>query len=95
MKIDPLSAIKPVRSIRPTDRDSGIGDNGQASQSDKIAVSGNAQVFQNLLQKAKVLPEIREEKVNQIKTQIENGKFDLDGVSLAESLLSPEKMEEN
>jgi negative regulator of flagellin synthesis FlgM len=94
MKIDRMSAIKSVSGIKPANRISGVEKGEQGAQTDKIAVSDSAQIFQNLLQKAKSLPDIREEKVNQVKSQIESGEFNLDSISIAESLLSPEKTEE-
>lgn len=94
MKIDRMSSIKSISGVKPANRISGAEKEGQGVQSDKIAVSDSAQIFQNLLQKAKSLPDIREEKVNQVKSQIESGEFSLDSISIAESLLSPEKTEE-
>jgi negative regulator of flagellin synthesis FlgM len=93
MKIDGTS-ISPVGSVQAATRISQVNKHNQGSQRDKVAVSQNAQVFQNLVQKAKELPEIREDKVKAIADQIARGEFSLDADSIAASMLSVERMGE-
>ena len=89
MKIDRTS-IPPIGSIQAASRVAKIKDkNNRGLGQDQIAVSNGAQVFQNLLQKAKELPDIREDKVKAVTDKIEQGKFNLDAASLAASLLRP------
>ena len=89
MKIDRTS-IFPVGSVQAASRVAQVKNkNKQGSGQDQIAVSNGAQVFQNLVQKAKELPDIREDKVKAVAAKIEQGNFNLDAASLAASLLRP------
>lgn len=95
MKIDRTS-ITPVGSVQAASRVAQVkSKNNQGSSQDQIAVSNSAQVFQNLVQKAKELPDIREDKVKAIAEKIEQGNFSLDAGSIAVSLLKPHDMGEN
>jgi len=87
MKIDPTS-ISPVSSVQAASRISSVNRNHKNAEHDKVAVSENAQVFQRLVQKAKELPETREDKVKAIAEQIKRGEFNLDSDSIAASILS-------
>ena len=60
---------------------------------DEVKVSCSGQVFQRLLEKAKALPDVREDKVKMYQEQILRGEFDLDSESIAASLL-PKKTED-
>lgn len=92
MKIDGTS-LSPVSSVQAATRVSPVNKNNKSSELDKIAVSENAQVFQNLVQKVKELPDIREDKVQDISKQIARGEFSLDAQSIALSMLSREGTE--
>lgn len=92
MKIDGTS-ISPVGSVQAATRVSPVNKTNKISEQDKVAVSENAQVFQNLVQKIKELPEIREDKVKALAEQIARGEFSLDAESIAASMLSREGME--
>lgn len=92
MKIDGTS-ISPIGSVQAATRVSQVSKHHTNSEQDKVAVSGNAQVFQNLVQKVKELPEIREDKVKAIREQIASGEFSLDADSIALSILSPQELE--
>ncbi|HHV63601.1 MAG TPA: flagellar biosynthesis anti-sigma factor FlgM [Peptococcaceae bacterium] len=89
MKIDG-TYFSPVKNVQGVGRTAQINKskNGQGLGKDNLAVSANAQVFQNLVQKVKDLPEIREAKVKEIREQIARGEFSLDAKSIALSLLS-------
>lgn len=90
MKID---GIPPVSGVQPISKPSQVSRNDKNAEQDKVAVSENAQVYQKLIQKVKELPDIREDRVRAITEQIARGDFSLDADSIAESMLSPEKME--
>lgn len=90
MKID---GIPPVGGVQPISKTSPVSRDNKSSEQDKVAVSDNAQVFQKLIQKAKELSDIREDKVKAIIEQIARGDFSLDSDSIAESMLSSDETE--
>lgn len=87
MKIDG-SSLSPVGSVQATNRVNQI-EKKSTSEVDKVAVSGKAQVYQALLKKVKELPDVREERVQTLSSQIDRGEFQVDGQKVAEKLLSP------
>jgi len=68
---------------------------GQTSESapkptgggEQVALSSQAQNIQKAIEIAKSAPDIRTEKVNRIKAEIEDGSFNVDSGVLAESIL--------
>ncbi|HBW36488.1 flagellar biosynthesis anti-sigma factor FlgM [Desulfosporosinus sp. BICA1-9] len=88
MKIDGTS-MSPIGSVQAVNRVSQVQKKTLGSE-DKVAVSDKAQVFQALLQKAKELPSVREDRVKALTEQIERGEFQIDGQKIAEKLFSPE-----
>lgn len=54
-------------------------------------MSDKGQLFQSLLQKAKEIPEIREERVQEVKNQIQNGQFNIDAQLIALKLLGQQE----
>ena len=89
MKIDG-TFTSPVGSVQATNRLNQTQKKTPVSEADKVAVSDKAQVYQALLQKAKDIPSIREERVRTITEQIERGEFKVDAQKIAEKLFSPE-----
>lgn len=88
MKIVKINGINPLNNIKAPERVSRTNEYSKKTAQDKVAVSQNAQVFQNLLQKAKELPDLREEKINSITGSIERGEFNLDPEGLAAWILN-------
>ncbi|MDR3587738.1 MAG: flagellar biosynthesis anti-sigma factor FlgM [Desulfosporosinus sp.] len=88
MKID--GSPSPIGSVKATNRTNQVDKKKSASAVDQVAVSGNAQVYQALLQKVKELPAVREDKVQTLSAQIASGEFQVDGQKVAEKLFSPE-----
>ena len=91
MKIEGAS-MSPVGGVQAANRLSQVEKKkpNSISESDKVAVSDKAQVYQTLLQKVKEIPSVREEKVRTLSEQIERGEFKVDGQKIAENLLSQE-----
>lgn len=85
MKIDGTS-MSPVGSIQAVNRLKQVEKKTVVSGADKIAVSDKAQVYQTLLQKAKEIPSVREERVQALAEQIERGEFKIDGQKIANKL---------
>ncbi|MFA6808056.1 MAG: flagellar biosynthesis anti-sigma factor FlgM [Eubacteriales bacterium] len=92
MKIDG-NPISPVSRIQAVNRVAQADKKDPTLGSDKIAVSDSAQVFKNLLQKVKALPDVREEKVRIVSDQIARGEFNLNSASIADSILSSQGTE--
>lgn len=54
---------------------------------DKIEISQMGKDFQIAMEAFKNLPEVREEKINELKSQIENGTYTVDKNKLANSIV--------
>lgn len=89
MKIDGTS-LSAIGSIQGTNRLKATEKKTVGLETDKIAVSDKAQLFQSLLQKAKEIPAVREEKVRALTEQIERGEYQVNGQKIAEKLVSPD-----
>ena len=87
MKIDGTS-LSPVGSIQATNKIEQISKKTLSSGKDQVSVSDKAQVYQNLLLKAKEMPSIREEKVQEFSAQLAEGKYQPDTQKIAEKLLN-------
>ena len=87
MKINGLNNINPVTDIKNTNSQPAVEKTGVSSLQDRMQVSGNAHMMQKLLQKAKDIPDIREEKVQEIAARIENGQFEIDSSVIARKML--------
>ncbi|MHB8125592.1 MAG: flagellar biosynthesis anti-sigma factor FlgM [Desulfitobacteriaceae bacterium] len=82
-----INGTSPVGSIQVTNRIEQIRKKTLSSGNDQVTVSDKAQVYQNLLLRAKELPSIREEKVQEFSAQLADGKFQPDVQKIAEKLL--------
>lgn len=89
MKIEGAS-ISPVGSVQATNRLNQVQKKMLVSEADKVAVSDKAQVYQALIQKAKEIPSVREERVKALTEQIDRGEFQINGQKIAERLFSPD-----
>lgn len=87
MKIDGASIS--IGNIQAVNRMNQVEKKKTQAGSDNVAVSDKAQTFQALLQKAKEIPPVREERVRELSEQIERGEFKVNGPRIAENLLSP------
>ncbi|AHF07813.1 flagellar biosynthesis anti-sigma factor FlgM [Desulfitobacterium metallireducens] len=86
MKIDGTS-MSPVGSIQTTNRVASLDKKTTEQGTDGVKVSDKAQFYQLLLQKVKDVPEIREDRVQEVSQQIKNGEFTVDANAIARSLL--------
>ncbi|TGE32587.1 flagellar biosynthesis anti-sigma factor FlgM [Desulfosporosinus sp. Sb-LF] len=89
MKVEGPS-LPPVGGVKATSRINQISKKTMPSEGDNVAVSDKAQVYQALIQKAKELPSIREDRVRALSEQIERGEFKVNGQKIAETIVSPE-----
>lgn len=86
MKVDGTS-MSLIGSIQAANRMKQVEKKTTVSETDRIAVSDKAQVFQALLQKAKGIPSVREERVQALTEQIGRGEFKVDEQKIADKLL--------
>ena len=86
MKIDGIST-KPINSIQEINRIKPVDKNRAQAGEDAVVVSEKGFFFQTLLNKAKGLPNIRNERVNALTEQIEDGSFKIDAAKIARSIL--------
>ncbi|MDR2737136.1 MAG: flagellar biosynthesis anti-sigma factor FlgM [Gracilibacteraceae bacterium] len=87
MKINGYNNVNPMTNTKNTANAQAIEKQPQFAARDQMKVSGNAQLMQKLLQKAKEIPDIREEKVQEITARIENGQFEIDSNIIARKIL--------
>jgi flagellar biosynthesis anti-sigma factor FlgM len=87
MKVDG-TPISPVGSIQTVNKIEQVRKKMSSSGNDLVTVSDKAQIYQNLIQKAKELPSVREEKVKNLAEQLANGDFQPDTQKIAEKLLN-------
>ena len=87
MKIDGTS-ISPVGSVQATNRISQVDKKSVSLGRDDVAVSDKGQLYKALLQKAKEIPEIRKDRVEELQDKIAKGEFQIDAQKIAEKLSS-------
>jgi negative regulator of flagellin synthesis FlgM len=84
-KINDLGGIGPVSGAKPR-RGAGYGAEGDPAR-DGLAVSDFARVMANISFEMGRVPEVREDKIDGLKKQIEEGKYDPDLKALAGRLI--------
>ena len=91
MKIDGTS-MSSVGSVQATNRVTSIAKKAAipGHGQDGIKVSDKGQVYQGLLQKAKEIPDVREERIREITERINKGEFKIDAQAIASKLLDQE-----
>lgn len=85
MHIDRIGAIHQIytkQSSTPTKKIN------KTDKRDEVSLSENAKEFQNIYQKLKNVPDVREEKVDRIKEQLRTGTYNVNSEEVAEKILS-------
>lgn len=85
MRID---AYNQVNAVYQTDNKTKIKQVSKVSKKDEVQISAFGKAYQTAKQAVSAAPDIREEKVAQIKAQIDNGTYEVSGEEFAEKLLS-------
>lgn len=85
MRIDRINSIYEANKIKLT---ATVQNVNQVSSRDQVALSETAKDFSSIYRKLSSVPEIREEKVNEIKSQMENGTYNVKSSQVAEKILS-------
>ncbi|CCQ90951.1 putative Anti-sigma-28 factor, FlgM [Nitrospina gracilis 3/211] len=86
-KVSPEKVKGPNVKSNPTDPTSTSSSRASTGGGEQIAFSAKAQTIQKALDVAKTSPDVRTEKVNRIKSEVDNGTFHVDSEVLAESIL--------
>jgi negative regulator of flagellin synthesis FlgM len=71
------------KKIQPTAKTGGV-----ESKRDEMQVSSEAQLMNKILQKAKSAPEIREEKVKELKNALKQGNYNVSAEDVAQKMLN-------
>lgn len=59
----------------------------ELTATDKVEISSEARDFQAILNAIKLTPDVREEKVNEIKKKIDSGTYNISGRDVVEKLI--------
>ncbi|AGA70323.1 flagellar biosynthesis anti-sigma factor FlgM [Desulfitobacterium dichloroeliminans LMG P-21439] len=91
MKIDGTS-MSSIGSVQATNRVAAVSRRVAVPglEQDGMKVSDKGQVYQNLLQKIKEMPEVREDRIREITERINQGEFRIDAQAIAAKLLTGE-----
>ncbi|MCF8721201.1 flagellar biosynthesis anti-sigma factor FlgM [Nitrospina gracilis] len=86
-KVSPDKVKGPNVKGNPADPTSTASSRASNAGGEQIALSAKGQTIQKALDVVKASPDVRTEKINRIKSQVENGTFHVDSDVLAESIL--------
>lgn len=78
---------KPIKKINPLPKE-------QDRKSDGLEVSGFGQIMSRSMAEAKRIPDVRQEKVGAIKSQIDSGTYNPDSRSIAARLIAAGLLED-
>ncbi|MCL1790769.1 MAG: flagellar biosynthesis anti-sigma factor FlgM [Peptococcaceae bacterium] len=87
MKINSYSNINQMANTKNVTNAQSLETPKSVPQQDKMKVSGNAQMMQKMLQKVQEIPDIREEKIQEITARIESGQFEINSDNIARKML--------
>ncbi len=82
-----------VKQVNREKTRSGTVSDGQSSSKtlpsgDRVALSPEAKIMQEAIKVLETLPDVREEKVAQIRERIEDGTYQVDGRKVAEKMIN-------
>lgn len=86
MKINQVNRIAEIYGA--TSKRKVTSKNEKVGEKDKLEISNTAKYFQVALKAAKDSPDIREEKVEQIKQQIETGTYNVSAEEVAKKMMA-------
>lgn len=82
-----LKAYTDLKSVKNTQKDKQISAS-ELSKKDEVLLSSQAQSFSQILQKAKNMPQVRQEKVDGIAAQFAAGQYNVDTRAIADKMLN-------
>jgi negative regulator of flagellin synthesis FlgM len=83
-----LQALQQYQKIDKVQRDSNRQVEGGAVPEEKVNLSDKARDIQQLRDAVNQLPDVREDKVRELKEQVEKGIYTVDGQKVAEKMVS-------
>lgn len=85
-----IANIGNIQSMMNVYKNQGLKTNESksASRMDEVQISSEALDFQTVLNAAKNIPDIRQDKVNELKQQIDSGTYRVDAHKIAEKMLN-------
>ncbi len=98
MNIDKISEFSPIRAIAQSDvKKSGVETNKpvevkKSDNEDKLELSSRASEVGKLVEQLKNMPDVREEKVNQLREQVSAGKYNPSSKDIADAILKDENI---
>ncbi|MGD8343628.1 MAG: flagellar biosynthesis anti-sigma factor FlgM [Desulfobacterales bacterium] len=91
MEITPKDSVNIeayVNQVQDKDKVDAAGQQEQQqAKADTVALSGAAKDIQEAQRKLEAIPDVREDKVAQLKEQIENGTYEIDEQKIADKML--------
>ena len=93
MKISKVddAAIQAVQQYQKADKvqeESGPKVGGSAAPEEKVNLSTKARDIQQLRDAVSQLPDVREDKISELKDQVDTGTYDVNGQKIAEKMVS-------
>ena len=76
------SDSKTVKTVKSENKTTNV------SKQDEVVLSSQAQSFSKVLQKAKNMSDVRDDKVKNLSAQVDSGTYSVDSRSIAEKMLS-------
>ena len=90
MKINDKTNINGFESVKDAQKKSELknqADRSTKASSDKISISDSAKETSTLIKSVKNSPDVREDKVNEMKMKIDSGAYDVSGKMVAEKIV--------
>ena len=92
INIDKILGVSKIYKSLSVERNEGVKETSKVNgKRDQLSVSQKAKDYQIVAKGINILndiPDIREDKVNEIKEKIDKGVYDIDGKDIAEKMLS-------
>ncbi|MEP6900293.1 MAG: flagellar biosynthesis anti-sigma factor FlgM [Actinomycetota bacterium] len=98
INIDKISEFSPIRAISQSDIKKASGETNKpvevkkANNEDKLDFSSRASEVGKLVEQLKSLPDVREEKINQLREQVATGKYNPSSSDIAAAILKDENI---
>jgi negative regulator of flagellin synthesis FlgM len=83
-----LQAVQQYQKINKVQSDSSQKVGGNAAPEEKVNLSAKARDIQQLRDAVNRLPDVREDKVRELKEQVDKGTYTVDGQKVAEKMVS-------
>ena len=98
INIDKVSGFSPVRAAGQSEGKKAVGEAarpnevGKTGNEDKLQLSNRGSEVGKLVEQVKEMPDMREEKINQLREQITSGNYNPSSEDIADAILKDEKI---